>query len=194
MLKKIAVSTFGLCSVCSIQAVLANDLPSYYFGADLAPYYHPLPPQTANSSKSDDVGLGFGGYVGYQFSTFGALELGATYFDNDKHNAQGTQGADHYYLYSADILLKGIYPVNPRVSLNGFAGALILHENVYNQVTINTQPIIDRNETDPLPEIGVGVSYFFPKYISLDFATLYAFQVQNIKGMLTIPFSITAHF
>ncbi len=184
--------------------------PGFYFGGHILVYQHEHPENTAIASAIIDALLPFGagGFAGYQFTKYFALQAGYNTYANDGgYSIDPQTGAhvspDHYKLHSIDILAKGILPIWSHLALTGFGGAQILHEDMYNEedelftgTPLYPSPIISSSKhTVVMPEIGVGISVYTWKWLSIDLSVLHSFRTnRNVHSLTSVPLGITFHF
>lgn len=183
--------------------------PGLYLGGHILYYQHQHPDNTAVTSAIIDTILPFGagGFAGYQFTKYFALQAGYNTYANDGgYSVDPQTGAhvspDHYKLHSIDILAKGILPIWSHLALTGFGGAQILHEDMYNENDFFTgtplypSPIISSSKhTVVMPEIGVGISVYTWKWLSIDLSVLHSFRTnRDVHSLTSVPLGITFHF
>lgn len=173
----------------------------FYIGAILGAYGHELPEGAALTDVIFEPVVPFfpGALAGYQFNKYFAIQGEFLVFDHSSSDGYTLNGKylhapDHHYLYSGNLLLKGMLPLGKYFSLNGYAGAAVVHEDTFNIIYPGEPPAVNKQVTTLSPDIGVGVEFYFPKYVSIGVSYMYIPAGHGIHSIRYIPLNISFRF
>lgn len=149
----------SLSSVWIATNVYAAQAPAAYVGGQLGwGNIHQDGFKGLSHSSSKDDGIAGRIYAGYQFNQYVAVEAGATKFSNmtSKGTIEGMRLKGTVKTYAADLVAKGILPLQNGISIYGKAGAAYLHEKAHASIAGFSS---SETESKVLPTFGVGTSY-----------------------------------
>jgi len=120
-----------------------------------------------------------------------ALEAGYLDLINDHNDGNDIYGPDHYRLYRIDFAGKAIYPFENGLSVYGKLGFAFVHQSVFNQDFINTQPIVDSKVNKILPLVGCGISYNFTPHFATDLSLMHIQGRSPINNINTLGLGLS---
>jgi len=179
-MKKIFLSTLLCCSLPVFANINANN--GVYVGADLGAAFFNQVEGTALASELTHLApvsfLYFRPMIGFRFNDYLALEASYNDLEDDEDGIDPPYGPDHYRFYFSDVSAKLIYPFENGWSIFAKLGAALVHQDVYNQILIGEDPIVDTNKTTVSPLIGFGLSFNFTPRLA---AELYGQYIPSTK-------------
>ena len=180
--KKYVALILMFLSGITIKSIASTDDKGVYIGGQLG--YSDS--DFGNIYNSRNGGIGGRVYLGYQFNKYFALEGGYTRFADQKMRIYSDIGHESLSLHpeSLDLSLKGILPLNDKISLYAKAGPAYLREQTvssyryssYNnnndpQVTTQSATWVSKENSAELA-YGLGIEYKLTDNLSTDLSWL----------------------
>lgn len=182
-MRKSSLIIMGLVSLLGVGSALASESSEaktgLYVGAALSSSLVWTPAGTAVDGWMDTFAhIITVPVLGYRFNQHFAIEGNYLNLADDGRAANGDDGSDRYRLWTANVALKALLPINNSGwTLYGKGGFAITHQEDTNYWNASdTTPLIDSNTTRLQPLVGFGAMYNFTNSIAMDLGYTHQFQ------------------